>query len=117
MQKWIIGLIAASALALTGCSSTCDNFGSTADELTEKLKPCLSSGDEPPTAFNVNQCDRSYENCTDAEKEALDEYIDCLNDLEACTPGTKDSFKNAWETCRDILNEKVGDNCQEIFEG
>ena len=117
MRKWIIGLIAASAVALTGCSSTCDNFASTGDDLIEKIKPCLDADDDPPEAFNVEQCDRTYEDCTDSEKEALDEYISCLDELEECTPGTRDGFKNALEACRDYLNAKVGEKCQALFEG
>jgi len=117
MHKWIIGLVAASAVALTGCSSTCDNFSSTGDELIEKIKPCLDADDRPPAAFNVEQCDRAYDNCTDSEKEALDEYMDCLNELEECTPGTEGGFKNALESCNDYLDAKVGENCQQIFEG
>lgn len=116
MHKWIISLIAASSVALTGCSSTCDSFASTQDELIEKTRPCLDAGDQLPAAFNVTQCDRASENCTDAEKEALDEYRDCLDKLEACTPGTKDGFKNAREACEDYMESKVGESCRQIFE-
>lgn len=117
MRNWIIGLIAASSVALTGCSSTCDNFSSIGDDLIEKVKPCLDAGKEPPAAFNVNQCDRAYANCTDAEKEALDEYADCLDKLQACTPGTSDAFKNAQEACEDYMESKVGESCRQIFAG
>ncbi len=117
MKNWIIGLIAASAVALTGCSSTCDNFSSTGDDFIEKIKPCLDADDLPPAAFNVNQCDRAYSNCTDAEKEALDEYNDCLNKLESCTPGTSEAFKSALEACNDYLDARVGESCQQIFAG
>jgi hypothetical protein len=116
MQKWIIGLIAATTVALTGCGSTCDSFADSGDSLIEKVKPCLDSDDDPPAAFNVNQCERAFENCTDSEKEALDEYLDCLDKLEACTPGTKDGFRNALEACNDYMDSKVGETCQEIFE-
>ncbi len=117
MKNWIIGLIAASAVALTGCSSTCDNFATIGDDLVEKVKPCLEAGDPTPPAFNVNQCDRAYDNCTDAEKESLDEYADCLDKLEACTPGTKNAFGTALEACNDYLDARVGESCQQVFEG
>jgi hypothetical protein len=115
MQKWMIGLIAATAVALTGCSSTCDNMAEVSDAYIEKAKPCLSA-DETPTAFNVTQCDRSFEKCTDSEREALDEYIDCLDKLAECTPGTKDGFKSARAACKNYMEAKVGDNCQAIFD-
>jgi PBP1b-binding outer membrane lipoprotein LpoB len=44
MHKSIIGLIAAGAVALTGCSSTCDNFASTGDDLIEKGQRLAQTG-------------------------------------------------------------------------
>jgi hypothetical protein len=64
----------------------------------------------------VNQCDVAFERCTDSEREALDEYIECVDKLQECTPGTKDAFKNASEACDDYLGSKVGDSCLEIFD-
>ncbi len=115
MQKWLIALIATAAVALTGCSSTCDNMAEVSDAYGEKVRPCLSADQQPP-AFNVNQCDQAFEKCTEAEQEAIEEYIECLDKLEACTPGTKDGFRNALEACNDYMDSKVGETCQEIFE-
>jgi hypothetical protein len=115
MQKWIIGLIAATTLALTGCSSTCDNLSDATDAYAVKVKPCLSSG-ETTTAFNVNQCDRTIEKCTDSERQALDEYVECVEKLSECTPGTKDAFKSARDACNEYMESKVGDVCQDVFE-
>jgi ABC-type uncharacterized transport system auxiliary subunit len=116
MQKWMIGLIAALAAALTGCSSTCDNMAEVADAYIEKVKPCLDANDQQPTAFNVNQCDRAFESCTESEREAVAEYVDCVDKLAECTPGTKDAFKNAREACDDYLESKAGETCLQIFD-
>jgi hypothetical protein len=115
MQKWLITLIATAAVALTGCSSTCDNMAEVSDAYGEKVRPCLSADQQPP-AFNVNQCDRAFENCTEAEREAVEEYIECLDRLAACTPGTRDGFKNAKEACDEYMEAQVGETCRTIFD-
>jgi hypothetical protein len=115
MQKWMIALTTAASLALAGCSSTCDRLSDATDAYAQKVKPCLSSS-EQTTAFNVNQCDRAIEKCTDSERKALDEYVDCVKKLQECTPGTKDAFTAARRACNEYLESKAGDVCLAVFD-
>jgi hypothetical protein len=109
MKKWMIGVVAASAMALTGCSSTCDDLADAYESLEEKSKPC-STGSQP-TAFNTNRCDQNIDKCADSEKEALADVGDCIRDLPECTPATQQTFVNALLACALAAEGKVGETC------
>ncbi len=110
MQKWMMGVAAVAALALTGCGSLCDDLAGADEKFEEKYSPCLDTG-ETYEKFNVNQCDSGIDKCTDAEQEALSELADCIRDLPECSPATEQSFDNALEACRLSLLGKIGETC------
>ena len=107
-MKKLLGVVAIAGLALTGCGNACDEMASATDVYITKASPCL---DDPPDAFNITQCDRTLDKCTDSEKEALSAYADCLSKLPECTPGSKGSFNDALTACALGIKGKVGDNC------
>jgi hypothetical protein len=115
MQKWILGLITTVAVVLTGCGSTCDSLADADDALREKTKQCLTP-DQQPAAFNVHQCERAIEQCKDAERDALDEYSQCLSYVEDCVPGVEGVFQTALTVCGISLRAQVGETCRQVFK-
>jgi hypothetical protein len=101
-----------AAMTLVGCGSICDDVLDASDIYAQKVSPCRSASRPVPEAFNVTQCERAVDRCTDSEQDAINAYADCLRDLPECTPGTDKAFDNALEGCRLTLEGKVGDNCR-----
>lgn len=117
MQKWMMGLAAGMILALTGCGgSACDELADGSSELEKKITPCLDAG-ETIEKFNVNQCEAGIEKCSDAEKEAMSKFADCLADVPECSPATEQSFANSVAACALQLEGKVGDTCSTAVFG
>ena len=113
MQKFI-GVVAFAALALTGCGTLCDDMLDASDTYAKKYSPCSTTLDSlfGNEAFNVTQCERNVDKCTDAEKDAVSAYADCLRELPECSPATKDTFRNAFEGCGLLIKDKVGNTCR-----
>jgi hypothetical protein len=111
-KKWMLGVAAVAALALTGCGDTCDDLADGFKVAEQKARPC-SSG--PSEAFNINQCDSNLNQCTDSEKQALADLANCLRKLPECTPGNTTPFENSLAACALGVSGKVGENCSNIF--
>jgi hypothetical protein len=102
MKKMIA--VAVAALALTGCSKNyCDDFSDAGESFSNKYKACDTEGDAnytKPSDAQLKQCNESVEkDCTDADKEALEKAVDCLNDLPTCSASNKDAFQTGTLAC------------------
>jgi hypothetical protein len=113
-KKWMLGVAAVAALALTGCGDTCDDLADADKVFLNKIAPCTTAGDAPE-AFNINQCDANLNRCTDTEKQALADFASCVRKLPECSPGNTTPFENAYGACVLAAQGKVGNNCSLIF--
>jgi hypothetical protein len=113
-KKWMLGVAAVAALALTGCGDTCDDIADADKVFLKKYAPCTTP-DNNPEAFNINQCDANLNRCTDTEKEALAKFASCIRDLPECSPGNTQPFDDAFAACGLGVRGKVGQNCAIIF--
>jgi hypothetical protein len=113
-MKKLACAVALFSLALTGCSgSLCDDFDDSGKTLVEKVENCPSFDEvtyEEPTEAERQACEDSLEACTDSDKEALNKFIDCVNDLPECTASTEQSFAASFLACAAPL-QSVSDAC------
>lgn len=113
-MKRLVFAVALVSLSLTACSgSLCDDFDDTGKELVDKVKACPSFSDvtyTPPTEAEKQKCEDSLKSCTDADKEALNKFIDCVNDLPKCEAASEQSFAASFLACAAPL-QSVSDAC------
>jgi len=113
-KKWMLGVAAVAALALTGCGDTCDDLADADKVFLKKYAPCATPNNNPE-AFNINQCDANLNRCTDSEKQALGQFSNCIRNLPECSPANTDPFDTAFTACAAAARGKVGQNCLTIF--
>lgn len=112
-MKRLACAFAVVSLALTGCSgSLCEDFKDVSEDLEEKAAPCSDgtsggSNDE----FNVQQCESDLSKCSDDDREALRDYIDCLDNVDKCVKGKEDAFGGAILGCAFTAAGKLSDAC------
>jgi hypothetical protein len=103
MMKRLACAFAVVSLALTGCGgSICDDFDDTSKNLVDKVDACPSFSDityTEPTEAEREQCEQNLESCSDSDKEALNKFIDCVNDLPDCTAATEQSWSASFLAC------------------
>lgn len=104
---------AVAALALTGCGNLCDRAASSWDNFEPKIKPCLQAG-TTFDAFNTNQCNQAQDDCNEAERKALQDFYDCVDDMPYCAPNDPGPFNRQAAVCNDKL-APVGDSCAAAF--
>ena len=93
---------AALLLFAVGCgssaSSPCDNFGNALNGLNSKYAAC---GTLPSFGFDKNSCVEAYNNshCSDADKQKINDFANCLNNLPNCTPATQAAWATSFQNC------------------
>jgi hypothetical protein len=90
-----LALASAALLALSACT-VCDRYAQFEASFQEKHKACLDSNGEP---FNKAACSDNLKNCSPADQEKLNKYLDCMDKIPACTSGTNLAFLEAQFTC------------------
>jgi hypothetical protein len=111
-MKRLVGVFAVVSLALAGCGgSTCEDLKDVQDSAKEKQAPCPNSALEIST-ITVATCDASIDKCTDAEKDALSDYVSCVNKVDKCKVGSEDAFDSAVLACAVAADGKIGDTCE-----
>ncbi|NOK14677.1 hypothetical protein [Corallococcus exercitus] len=92
MKKILFGLAAMASLTLTACGGNiCDDTADAADDLVKKVEECglSTSGYQKPTDSEIESCKESLDACTDADKDKLNAYVDCLNEIKGCSDKTE----------------------------
>ncbi len=116
----LVCAFAVVSMALTGCSgSLCDEFDDSGKSLVDKVKACPSFDDvtyTEPTEAEKEQCEQSLESCSDTDKETLNKFLDCVNDLPDCTAATEQSWGNQFLACAVPL-ANVSDSCGAVAGG
>jgi hypothetical protein len=111
-MKRLVGVFAVVSLALAGCGgSTCDDVKDAQDELIEKQAPCPDSALEFKR-ITAATCDANIDKCTDAEKDALSDYVSCIGKVSKCKAGSEDAFDSAALACAVAADGKIGDTCE-----
>jgi hypothetical protein len=113
MMKRLACAFAVVSLALTGCGgSICEDFKDVSEDLEEKAAPCSDGTNGGSNEeFNVQQCESDLAKCTDEDKEALEDYISCLGDVDKCEKGKEDAFGGAVLACAFSAAGKLSDAC------
>jgi hypothetical protein len=113
MMKRLAYAFAVISLALTGCGgSVCEDVADSFNSFIEKAKPCLEGVTiDPISDADIEMCEENIDNtCSDADKEALQKFTDCLNDLDTCSSSNQNAWAAEAEKCTTEL-EKVSDGC------
>jgi hypothetical protein len=112
MMKRLACAFAVVSLALTGCGgSICEDFKDAGEDLQEKAKPCSDGTTGTDEPFDVKQCESDLSKCSDSDKDALNEYIDCLGDVDKCVKGQEQAFAGAVLGCAFTAAGKLSDAC------
>jgi hypothetical protein len=71
--------------------------------LSAKYSAC---GQSPIAPFDVNHCNEAFSNinCTDAERQDINDYANCLLGLPNCTPATQSAWLASFQGCTDHLS-------------
>jgi hypothetical protein len=112
-MKRLICALAVASLTMMGCGgSLCQDFADSFKTLNNKADDCPSFDDgfDEPTDAEIEQCDKSLEACSDAEKELINNFIACVDKLPQCTASTEQSFATSFLACADPL-ESVSQEC------
>src|SRR5215469_10230911 len=91
---WAVLLVAAVGCGSSNSSSaTCDNLSNALTSLPSKYSAC---GSIPAITFDKNQCVQAFNNssCSDADRQKINDYANCLGALPNCTVATQ----AAWVT-------------------
>lgn len=111
-MKRLISAFAVISLVLTGCGgSVCEDFKNVSEELSEKAKPCSDGTTGTDEPFDVQQCEADLAKCSDDDKKALEEYVNCLGDVDTCEKGKEDVFGGAVLACAFAAASKLSDAC------
>lgn len=94
MKKILFGLAATASLVLTGCGggSICDKFEDASKDMADKSEACSDQEYSEPTDAEKEACEKATENCTDADEEKVDAFLDCISDLDECKAGEETSY-------------------------
>jgi hypothetical protein len=111
-MKRLISAFAVISLVLTGCGgSVCEDFKNVSEELSEKAKPCSDGTTGTDEPFDVQQCEADLAKCSDDDKKALEEYVNCLSGVDTCEKGKEDVFGGAVLACAFDAASKLSDAC------
>lgn len=100
MFKQAIGVLAA-AMTLVGCGDVCSRAERVHANLTEKVRQCEELGLGLGRPFRLEECEAEFETCSDADKQAADDYLDCMDKVRTCTPDTARLFVDEVRVCAD----------------
>jgi hypothetical protein len=115
-MKRLASVFAVVSLAVTGCGgSLCDDLADSDKSFYDKTKACSSVNDgtpyKEPTEADFDQCESSIKSCTDADKDNIGKFNDCVNGLPTCTASTEESFTNAFAGCALTHLSSITDAC------
>lgn len=92
MKKILFGLAAMASLTLTACGgNVCDDSADAAEGLVDKLEECgiPTTGFEKPSDEDIKSCKDALDSCSDADKDKLSAYSDCISDVKGCSDKTE----------------------------
>lgn len=90
MRLTLLSIFALSVSACGSSSDICDRGASSAATATAAFKSC---GSTTTITFNAATCKSATTVCNDADKKAVDVYLDCVGKIPApaCTTGGADN--------------------------
>jgi hypothetical protein len=103
---------ALASLSLAGCGNLCDRYDSVSASFQTKHQACNVSDS---TSFNKATCNENLAQCTAADQEKLNKYMDCVEKIPACTSDTKLAFAEAVMNCATNSElENISSACQAL---
>ncbi|QAT82948.1 putative lipoprotein [Corallococcus coralloides] len=108
MKKILFGLAAMASLTLTACGGGdfCDRNEDLSKDLEAKAEECGVTDSDKPTDEEIEAatkaCKTALDSCSDADKDLLDEALDCVEKVESCSDKSEaeqTSFFLAIATC------------------
>lgn len=107
-------LSAFAALALAGCSSTCQRLADI--DYSAKQGTCDKSKVSATTKTDEAKCEAGYSKCSDADKTKLDEYATCAEGITNCEAGKEIEWAGQLITCAGKL-QGVSAECSAGLSG
>jgi hypothetical protein len=109
---WAVLLFAAVGCGSSNSSSaTCDNIANAFASLPGKYSACgtIPSGS---LNFDKNQCVTAFNNssCSDADRQKINDYANCLSALPNCTTATQAAWVTSLTDCESKLSG-ISSNC------
>ena len=89
-------------------SSTCDNVANALSSLTGKVSAC----GQLSVPFDKNVCVSALNSssCSDADRQKINDFANCVNGLPNCSPQSQSSWATSYENCAAPL-EGISSNC------
>ncbi|HEX8702206.1 MAG TPA: hypothetical protein VF815_25465 [Myxococcaceae bacterium] len=113
-MKRLVVALAAVSLSMMGCGgSLCQDFADSLSTINDKVEDCPSFEDfdfDEPSDSEIEACEENLDKCSDADKEALEKFVDCVNDLDKCEASDEDAFATLFVLCAAPL-ENVSESC------
>ncbi|HEY1904912.1 MAG TPA: hypothetical protein VGG91_02660 [Myxococcaceae bacterium] len=102
-------LLAAGCGSSNSSSATCDNLGNAASALPGKYSAC---GTLQTISFDKNACVQAFNNsnCTDSDRQKINDFANCINGLPNCTPATQNAWVTSYTNCVTPL-QSISSNC------
>ncbi|NPC76073.1 hypothetical protein HPP05_40735 [Corallococcus exiguus] len=90
MKKILFGLAAMASLTACG-GNVCDDTADAFESLVDKVEECglPTTGFQAPTDEDIESCKESLDDCSDSDKDKLDAFVTCMNDVEGCNDKTQ----------------------------
>lgn len=108
MKQLLVGL--GLALSFSACGgSLCDRL---ANPDTSKKGTCQNVS---ITAYDKAKCDAAVmTDCNQGDQKAIGEFLDCVDQLPACTPETESNFTSSLIGCAGKI-ATISTKCQEAL--
>ena len=97
MFKQAIAVVAVG-MALAGCGGVCSRAERARARMAEKVRPCTEKGFSV-WEFDIEKCEEDFQECSDADKQAAHEFLDCWEKVRTCSPDNTQPFADEVTAC------------------
>ncbi len=116
-MKRLVSALAVISLSVMGCGgSLCEDFADSFSSLNDKVEDCPSLNDidfDEPSESEIAECEESLDSCSEKDKEILEKFVSCVNDLDSCEAADEDAWATLFVLCAAPL-ENVSEDCGEV---
>lgn len=113
-SKW--GVVLGAVVAFQACGGGSDDICDRLKNLGEKTGSCFATDDtgDTDTDADTASCEESLKNCTDADKDAYNKFLDCAEDVGDCKSGEEQAWAIKVASCAQDL--QISDACGVVDE-
>jgi hypothetical protein len=90
------------ALVVAGfssCLDVCKRAELISTSFPKRHAACIAQDTLPGPSFDVKACTASMKVCSASDEQALQKYLDCVEQLPVCTTATRSTFNDKFLAC------------------